>query len=182
MWPWGHLAGGYLLFSAWRRARHDPTPGDRETVVVAVATQLPDVVDKPLALTVSLLPGGRSLAHSLLAATIASALVWRYAANRDHQDLGTAFAVGYWSHLLADSALPALTGSHADLAFLAWPFLPLPGPTDSHSILGRFWELAVALSGGNVPPFFVAELGLVVAAAVLWTRHGAPGVRLPPRD
>ena len=48
MWPWEHLAIGYLAYSllgrlAWRRP---PTVGT--AITVAFGTQFPDLVDKPL--------------------------------------------------------------------------------------------------------------------------------------
>ena len=61
MWPWEHLAFGYLLWSLWLRARGRSLPGDWEALVLVFATQLPDLVDKPLAWQLGVLPGGRSL-------------------------------------------------------------------------------------------------------------------------
>ena len=65
MWPWGHLAVGYLVYSGLSRWRFGRLPGSVATLAVALGTQLPDLVDKPLAWTVNVLASGRSLAHSL---------------------------------------------------------------------------------------------------------------------
>ena len=57
MWPWGHLVFGYLLYllvrpRAWRN-------GDRFAVIVLmIGTQVPDIVDKPLAWWFGVLPSG----------------------------------------------------------------------------------------------------------------------------
>ena len=60
MWPWGHLALGYLLHSPLARARFGRPPTDRATLLLVIGTQLPDLVDKPLAWWLGVLPAGRS--------------------------------------------------------------------------------------------------------------------------
>jgi len=69
MWPWGHLAVGYLLWSVLVRDRRFRPPTGAETLLLAVGTQFPDAVDKPLAWSLGVLPNGRSLAHSVFLAT-----------------------------------------------------------------------------------------------------------------
>jgi hypothetical protein len=76
MWPWGHLALGYLLYSPFARARFGRPPTDRATLLLAFGTQLPDLVDKPLAWRLDVLPAGRTLGHSLLSVVAVSALVY----------------------------------------------------------------------------------------------------------
>lgn len=179
MWPMGHLAVGYLLLAAERHRRVGATPGHAATLVVAAGTQLPDVVDKPLAWTVPLLPSGRSLAHSLLVAALVTALVWRYAARRGRPDLGAAFGVGYLSHLAADALGSVLAGEPGDLVFLGWPLLPPLTDEGPRSIVTRFADLAATLAAGIVPPLLVLEAALVVAAVWLWARQGYPGLARP---
>ena len=74
MWPWGHAAVGYLLLSG-----SDRLVGQRPTAIttltVLLASQLPDLVDKPLAWYVVVLPNGRSLAHSLVTGSVIVALL-----------------------------------------------------------------------------------------------------------
>ncbi|HET7325515.1 MAG TPA: metal-dependent hydrolase, partial [Halococcus sp.] len=110
MWPWGHLAVGYLLYSAFARRRFDRPPDDAAALCVAVGTQFPDIVDKPLAWTFHLLPSGRSFAHSLLTAAIVCGVVGWYAHRREQPHVATAFAVGYVSHLFTDALSPLLGG------------------------------------------------------------------------
>lgn len=124
MWPWEHLAFGYLLYSAWTRARHRVRPDDAGVIVLAVASQLPDLVDKPLAWGVHVLPGGRTLAHSLTVAVPLIAGVYAVADRRGTPSLGLAFAVGYLSHLLGDAVSTVLFGRIVDLDFLLWPIIP----------------------------------------------------------
>lgn len=58
MWPWGHAAIGYLLFSMDTRLRYGRRPGGPATILLFFGTQFPDLVDKPLAWTLPLLPSG----------------------------------------------------------------------------------------------------------------------------
>lgn len=172
MWPWGHLAVGYLAFVAGRRA----PPGGPAALLLALGTQFPDIVDKPLAWHLGVIPNGRSLTHSAIVATAIVALVWWYAARRDRTDLALAFGVGYASHLAADALYPLLDGRLADLAFLAWPVLPAVEYTGSTSITARFAELVAAIAAGQAPGTLAFELALAAVAAALWTRHGYPGL------
>ena len=49
--PWGHLAIGYLCLSLAIRARWRVPPQGPAVIAVAIGTQLPDLIDKPLAWT-----------------------------------------------------------------------------------------------------------------------------------
>ena len=169
------LAVGYMAFSllAERRLGHPPT--DRSVIVLAAATQLPDVVDKTLAWNLGVLPNGRSLAHSVLVATVVVAVVGAYLASRDRRSVALAFGVGYLSHLVADSYQAAVTGQWADLAFLGWPLVPAPVSTGPDSIVDRFAALGGELAAGDVSPFLAFEFALVVLALALWASHGFPG-------
>lgn len=68
MWPWEHLAVGYIGYSLSVRLAGRGVPRPRPVVALAVGTQFPDLVDKPLSWTLGVLPSGHSLAHSLFAA------------------------------------------------------------------------------------------------------------------
>ncbi|MCO8246704.1 metal-dependent hydrolase [Haladaptatus sp. AB643] len=164
MWPWGHLAVGYLAYSGVRRTRTDRPPTGLEVVVLAVGTQFPDIVDKPLAWWFGVLPTGRSLAHSLVTASLVLAVAYWVCRRTKTRNLWAAFAVGYLSHPFADVLQPVLAGQYGQASFLLWPALSLP---QSHP---------VALSTGGVSSDFVLELPFVVAATVLWLADGAPGV------
>lgn len=176
MWPWGHLAVGYLLYAAIVDRRLRRTPGELAVVVLAFATQLPDLVDKPLAWHLGVVPHGRSLAHSALVATAVVLLVGWVLRGRGRRDVAVAFGVGYYAHLAADAVEPFLTGDWGELFFLGWPVIPAPDGLDSAGIVEFFLALARDLAAGDVPAFFAAELGIVVLAAALWARHGFPGL------
>lgn len=68
MWPWGHLAVGYLLYSAAVRLRTGRPPRAAAVVLLLAGTQLPDVVDKPLAWVYHVVPQGYAVGHSVFVA------------------------------------------------------------------------------------------------------------------
>jgi membrane-bound metal-dependent hydrolase YbcI (DUF457 family) len=126
MWPWGHAALGYLLYVVYFRVRKVELPLGRPLVVLLVATQLPDLVDKPLAWYVGVLPYGRTLMHSLLLGGVLVALLTVFLYRRGETQEAAALAIGYYSHLLGDSYTYILDQAWANLAFLMWPLLPIP--------------------------------------------------------
>ena len=169
MWPWGHLAVGYLVYSGLSRWRFGRLPGSVATLAVAFGTQLPDLVDKPLAWTVSVLASGRSLAHSLLTAVVVCGFVVWYARRTDHSTIGVAFAVGYLSHPFADGMLSFVAGDFPDLTYLVWPLLDLPPYETEQSFAAHLLSI-------EVTPFFLFQLVLVALAFVVWDRDGRPGL------
>lgn len=178
MWPWGHLAVGYLAYAGVLDRRFARAPGDAATVVLALATQLPDLIDKPFAWTLPLLPNGRSLGHSaLVAALLIAAAVW-IARRRGQDELGLAFGIGYATHLAGDALGPVLDGNWAALASLGWPLLPPLENSGPQSIVERFRILATELAAGDVSTMLALEFLLVAIAATLWVRHGYPGLGL----
>ena len=171
MWPWGHLAVGYLLFAAVSDRRRARPPDGAETILVAVGTQFPDLIDKPLAWTVGVLPNGRSLAHSVFVAGFVIAFVWWLCRRVGAPTLGGAFGLGYGSHLAADAIPVFLYGAPAELAFLAWPVLPPVEYDTGQSFVAHF-------AGIEPTPFFLSEIALTAVALVVWLRDGAPGAGL----
>ncbi|MFB6282006.1 MAG: metal-dependent hydrolase [Haloferacaceae archaeon] len=179
MFPWGHAAVGYLAYRGLRAARGRDAPTPAAALGVAVGSQAPDLIDKPLAWTLGVLPAGRALGHSLLVAALAGALLARVGAVRARPAAATGFAVGALSHALADAAGPALAGRPAAASFLLWPALPLRIEDDGHAILGM-------LRSVEPTPDVLVGLALTAAAAAVWVRDGAPGAgfvtrRLPGR-
>ncbi|EMA53666.1 MULTISPECIES: metal-dependent hydrolase [Halococcus] len=169
MWPWGHLAVGYLLYSGLSRWQFDRVPGSVATLAVAFGTQFPDLVDKPLAWTFGVLASGRSLTHSLLTAVVICGLVVWYARRHDHSTVGIAFAVGYLSHPFADGVLSFVSGDYQYLAYLGWPLLDLPPYDTSAGFVAR-------VLGVEFTPFFALQIALVAVAFVVWVRDGRPGL------
>jgi membrane-bound metal-dependent hydrolase YbcI (DUF457 family) len=167
MWPWGHLAVAYLLSTGYVRARLDRRIRGESVLVLALGSQLPDLVDKPLGWYLGVLPSGRSLGHSLLFVVPVAVLCYALARRLGRREAGAVFGIGMLSHTLTD-ALPALWGP-GSANHLLWPLLPTPYEGGAPGLLALFRNAASQ-------PFFVVELLLVVAAAAVWYREGVPGV------
>lgn len=171
MWPWGHAALGYLLYASYTRLRYDRTPDGASTLILLIGTQLPDLIDKPLAWTLPVLPSGRSLGHSVLVLVPLSLLVYALAVRYQDGDWGNAFVIGVLSHAVVDVLPSAVRGEFAYTTSLVWPLLPPPPyPERDRTILGHF--LAI-----EPTPMLMFELVLTVVAVVVWWRQGRPGWR-----
>jgi membrane-bound metal-dependent hydrolase YbcI (DUF457 family) len=185
MWPWEHLAFGYILYSVTVRLLRVGPVTRRSAVWLAVATQLPDLVDKPLAWTVPLLPGGRSLAHSLFVAVPLVSLALWVAYSRDRLTVGVAFVVGYLSHLAGDVLYQVVVGDGLRPTFLLWPLLP-PSSLDvaATGTVGHVGVLFAAFLARVHSPGGLLYIGLqtalVGAAVTLWLVDRR-GVETTPR-
>ena len=183
MWPWEHLASGYLAYSLANRVLGGDSPTGTEVAALFVGTQFPDLIDKPLGWGTSLLPSGISLAHSLLCAVPVSVTAVLVARRAGPRKVGWAFAAGYLAHLPGDIVYPMVVGGEPRLAFLLWPLLQTPASAPA-SITGHVWGLFaqfVALLGtptGRV--YFALEILLLGTAALAWFWDGRP--LLPGRE
>ena len=169
MWPWGHLAAGYLVYTAYIRLHTGDPPADVPALVALLGTQLPDLVDKPLAWSLAVLPTGRSLGHSLVVGAVVLPVAWALAARRDARPLAAALSIGWLSHLLGDALYPLVNGEFAHVAFLAWPLLPLPAYEVEASFAAHFALLSPS-------PTLAFELALVALASLAWHADGHPGL------
>lgn len=177
MWPWGHLAVGYVAFSVFVRLGLGRRPSGRAALGLAVATQLPDLIDKPLIWQFGLLSNG--VAHSLLVGVpIALALgiaLW----TRGRPELGGALAIGYGSHVAGDLLFGALFSRPPILPSFLWPLYRTPAQA-SPGFGTKVWELLLnsqALLGSTTGrTYFVLEAVLLVATLALWLSDGAPGL------
>ena len=169
MLPWGHAAFGYLLYTVFSRVRYRRPPVGLSVYALALGTQFPDLVDKPLAWNLALLPSGRSLAHSLFAFTILLGALWTLSASPTHRRLVVAFGVGWLSHLVGDGVVPALDGDWADLGYLLWPVTSY-APARPHFGVLRFLR--------HIEPSPRLWMGVAMAVLVVgvWLFDGAPGV------
>jgi membrane-bound metal-dependent hydrolase YbcI (DUF457 family) len=165
MWPWGHLAVGYLCYSLWCRYKKRPVAAFG-AVAVAFGTQFPDLIDKPLAWTFAILPSGRSLTHSIFTATFLLALLWVGARRYDKRVPLEAFAIGYLSHLAMD--VPIMHWELSGMSFLLWPLLPSPEYETPMSFLAHFANF-------DLSPFVLLQFALTGLAFVVWLNDSAPG-------
>lgn len=182
MWPWEHLALGYVLYSLLGHAVDRTSPTDIGAVAVAVGTQLPDLVDKPLSWILGVTETGYSVGHSLFVAPVvclaAVALGRRYSDRR----IGGALAVGYLSHLFADVVYPLFLGRGLAPSVVLWPAVEQP-PSDSHlgfvtlvtRYLVRYGRQMAAL---DYTPYVLFQFCLGLFVLLLWLYDGTPGTRL----
>lgn len=175
MWPWTHVAFGYLLYTGLTRARSGAPPGDVATLWLLLGTQLPDLIDKPLAWTFDLVPSGRMLVHTLFVAVPACWLVHRYWSRRENPEYGVAFGVGYLSHVFGDAIGSLLVGDYAFVRFLVWPLLSVP-VDEQRGILP---ELATA--DPTFSPAFAVQAAMGLGIVALWAYDGAPGTAVVRR-
>jgi hypothetical protein len=171
MWPWAHAALGYFLYVVYLRLRASGTPTGPAVVLLGLGTQLPDLIDKPLAWYLDILPHGRSFGHSLVTGVPLVMLPIVFVLyRRDQRGLAIAFSIGYLSHLLGDSYVSVLRGEFVYLNFLGWPLLSLPEST------AEVEGLLTHLQNIEGSPVFVFGLFLTALTLGLWIRHGAPGL------
>lgn len=170
MWPWGHLAVAYLLYSLGRRqqGRRPRTP---EVYLLALGALVPDLVDKLLAWELGVLASGRSLGHSVLVGLLLLAVLYHVLAPRLGRSRVIAFGVGYLSHPLADVPFAdLLAGEFATSAYVAWPLLAVPPDPLERSLFAYI----LAFQPG---PYDYVQGGLALLALGLWYADGMPGWR-----
>jgi len=161
VFPWGHAAVGYLAYTAVRLARDRSIPiAWGPIAALAVGTQFADLVDKPLAWELALLPTGRSLAHTFIVLVPVIGALWAFLPER--RRLVGAFAVGWVTHLLADARYPLMDGTLEGAGYLFWPLTALPPYEPSeHGLLEFFLEL-------RFTPEVRFQFGLTALAAAVW--------------
>lgn len=179
MWPWDHLAFGYPLFQVLRALKPRPQLDDHTFFVLAIGTQLPDVIDKPLALSVGLLPSGLSLGHSFVFLAILTPLAVSISNRFGRPELAGALITGVASHLIGDVLFALLIGSPRPYQFIFWPVIPTVtetsvglGPT-----IGERWSKYIkylSTSRGTVYLFMNLTFNAMVLA--VWIVNGTPGM------
>jgi len=163
MWSWEHAALGYLL---GRTIVPVENTHGFPYVALLFGTQFPDLVDKPLAWSVAVLPTGRSLAHSLITFTLLVAAAWWLTERIDREEYAIAFGIGYASHLVGDSLQPIINLDLPSLTFLLWPVLPSPTYDIPPSFSAHLANLELT--------FWLSVKLLLVATVVLeavWTEY-----------
>ena len=128
MRPGGHLIVAVCLSLGYVVVATQRLPSLELGAVAFVGSQCPDIVDKPLALEVGLLPTGRVGVHSLPIAVPVWILVLLYAWTTERVHGGVVFVIAYASHLLADNYVALAAGRIP--SDLLWPLAsPVPRPT-----------------------------------------------------
>lgn len=161
MFPLGHLAFGYLCYFGYTQVRSRISLTRREVFVLAIATQTPDVIDKPLT-AIGFLHSGRSLAHSLVTWALLSAILIAIAFLMDSWWCAQPFIIGYLSHIVGD-AIPSLISGRITPeggGYLLWPWLFDP-PTYTLWGYPGFSELSLLFQEGRAS-IYLTLLSIVV--------------------
>lgn len=180
MWPWEHVAVGYLALSVGTHLLRRRPPMDREAIAAAVGAVLPDLIDKPLAWGLGLFPSGYGAAHSVFFALPAAAATVALARARGRTSVGVAMAVGYLSHLPADLFARTIADGRVPVERVLWP-VRTDTSTYPEGFLGTFWSFLQAYVGGLLAGELDVALFVPLVAVgiclVVWLRDGAPGLR-----
>ena len=183
MWPWEHLAFGYLCYSLTVHLVRRRAPTTSAVVLLAVASVLPDLIDKPLSWSFGVFPSGYAIAHSIFVAPVGVALVVALAWHQRRLRYGAAFAVGYASHLVGDVVYPAVLGEGLKPEVLLWPAVELPAYENDYGLVERFllyfFQYLEMLAELEWSPMLAFEAGLALSVFVLWVYDGMPGVPTP---
>jgi hypothetical protein len=185
MWPWEHLAIGYLVVSVATRVGWGRSPGDAVVLATALGTQFPDLVDKPLGWVLGILPGGTNVAHSVFFAVPMVLLVWTLAWRTRWRAMSVGFGAGYLAHLPGDVLYPVLLGSEAKWEMLVWP-LAGASAGDTVAVGPYVMELFAAflrqVGSASGAWYLALELLLVGLALALWIDDGRPGLTVGRRQ
>lgn len=150
--PVTHGAVAYLLYVAYALVSSHRLPARWALVPLAVGSQFPDLVDKPLAYW-GVLAYGRSLAHSVFSLLFVCGVVWLVVRSptlrladwlpaQVRRLTPAAFTIGYAAHLLGDAWRGLFSGDLFSVRFLAYPLFGVPqSPSDNISPLVRVLEL-----------------------------------------
>lgn len=180
MWPWEHVAVGYLLFSLGLRTLGRDPPSDAAAVLVGVAALLPDLVDKPLSWGLGVFPTGYALGHSVFFAIPIGLVAIDVGINRGHGLPAAGFVVGYWSHLGADVLDPLRYGLPPAPGRILWPVVPGEayeqdlGLGRGVTYLGDFLATVVTMDLVTLVGLYLL---LPLATLGLWLLDGVPGIR-----
>ena len=181
MWPWEHLAFGYVWYSLLSHLGRGEAPTSGPVVALGVATQLPDLIDKPLSWSLGLFSTGSALGHSLVFAGPLCLGAVVAAERLDRPRYGAAIAVGYASHLAADVVSPLRSGGGLAIYRVLWPFVSLPAYETQLGFVERtalyLRQSIAAAATSDLLLALVAYTAVHLLVVALWLYDGAPVLR-----
>lgn len=178
MWPWEHAAIGYLLYSFYVRGLGLDPPTGRETLLLVLATQIPDLIDKPLSWGLGWFPSGYAFGHSVFVAIPVGLLVLALGTYYGYRRTSIAVVLGYWSHLLADVLNPLRNGSPLQMSRILWPVVEATPYETEYGIARGFVyleEFITSLPTMDLASFVLVYVLLPVVTGLVWLIDGAPG-------
>ena len=174
MWPWEHLAVGYLCYALWVHLRHRRRPAGLPVVVLALATQLPDLIDKPLGWWLGI-TSSLAIGHSVFFAVAMTLLVGLLGGGR----YALPYGLGHLSHLAADVFYKAALGDSVEYEFLLWPLVRKPA-SEAPGLISefRYWlaNYVEFLTSPEGMAYLAFEVVLIGSALLLWAYDGLPGL------
>jgi len=178
MWPWEHLAAGYLLYSGGKRLLGLDPPGEFATLGLIIGTQIPDLTDKPLSWGLDVFPSGYALGHSILVAIPVGVLLL-VLGSRMESRMPLPFVLGYWSHLVADVLDPLRHGNPPLIGRILWPVVE-SDPYEQDLGIGRGFhylqEFGESLASTPLFALLVLYGLLPLGTIALWVADGRPGM------
>ncbi|WP_323675909.1 metal-dependent hydrolase [Halorubellus sp. PRR65] len=180
MWPWEHAAIGYVCYSAASRLLAGEPPDGDPVLFLAVGTQFPDLVDKPLSWWLGVFPTGYAAGHSVLVLLAVTLLALGLVRDEARRRNAVAFLVGAWTHVAGDVVSPLRAGDSLGVDRVLWPVVERPPYADDLGLergVVYLREFLSDLGTVDVGPVLVLTLALAVASVLLWLVDGAPGVR-----
>lgn len=151
MLPSEHFAVAVVPIILYVLVRDQRPPTPQLLGIAFVGSQVPDLIDKPLAHQFHFIPSGRVFMHSLPIAIPIICLVGWYAWRTNRLRAGFVFGLAYLSHIVADNrqALSPPAPMLPDDAL--WPFRPpiprsaVPGWAGPNGINVTLWTLFSAV-------------------------------------
>ncbi|MCU4925083.1 metal-dependent hydrolase [Halobacteria archaeon AArc-dxtr1] len=181
MWPWEHAIMGYVAYSLLSRVVYRDTPGGLDAFAAVFASVLPDLIDKPLAWEFGVFDGGYAIGHSIFFAVPLAIAVGVLARERGRPRSGLAFGLGYLLHLPADVVDAYLREDVVLVELMLWPVATVGDGGHNHGfqayveiLLGGYLD---NLLSGDPSTYLLAQVGLGIAALLLWLADGAPVLR-----
>lgn len=102
MWPHEHVLFAVIPVSAYIGVRYRRLPSGFTLLLLLVATQLPDIIDKPIAWWFNVFPSGRMLAHSVFIFVPLLGLGYILARRWGWGRRALLFSGAYLSHIVGD--------------------------------------------------------------------------------
>ncbi|GCF12093.1 hypothetical protein Harman_00280 [Haloarcula mannanilytica] len=130
--PIEHFIIALLPVAVYALLRDRHLPSLQLVAVTFFGSQFPDLIDKPLAHELYVIPSGRVFMHSLPFAIPLSIVVIGYAIRTKRTRLGVAFVFAHISHLVADNQQLFRPDPHVS-SDLLWPLqAPVARPIVPH--------------------------------------------------
>jgi len=179
MWPWEHVAVGYLLYSGYVHFRYGESPSTLPALAVGFGALFPDIVDKPLGWTFELFPSGVSVAHSVFTATVLSLAVGALLGRVGYRSVGTGFNVAYLAHIPADAVYQVVLGNPLRVEAYLWPLVVIQSAGQGGFLDNALYYLVrfVVFLGTPRGLFFLfLEVALLGATLLVWIADDRPGL------